>query len=144
VIEDYLIIRTSWLFGASGSNFVTTMLSLGQERDTIDVVDDQRGSPTFTRHLADGLLKLSATNETGTFNMTNSGDCTWYKFAREIFSLSGDDVEVRPISSESLGRPAKRPANSVLDCEESYRLLGYSLPPWQTGLNEFLSELASS
>ncbi len=144
VIEDYLIIRTSWLFGANGSNFVTTMLSLGKERDNVDVVDDQRGSPTFTRHLADGLLKLSATDETGTFNMTNSGDCTWYEFAREIFSLSGDDVEVRPVSSDTLGRPAKRPANSVLDCEESYQLLGCSLPPWQKALEEFLSEMATS
>ncbi|MFV2082803.1 MAG: dTDP-4-dehydrorhamnose reductase, partial [bacterium] len=94
--DNYLIIRTSWLFGANGSNFVTTMLSLGKERDKIDVVDDQRGSPTFTRHLAEGLLKLSTTGETGLYNLTNSGDCTWFEFAREIFSISGDDVELRP------------------------------------------------
>ena len=139
--HKYMIVRTSWLFGPNGKNFVRTMLEMGRSRSTLDVVDDQTGSPTFTRHLAGAILELVDRGVTGTYHLTNTGQCTWFTFAREIFRQSGMDVKVRPVPTEAFPRPAARPRNSVLDCSSTYELLGHPLPSWQTALSEYLEEI---
>ena len=138
--ENHLIIRTAWLFGSGGWNFVNNMLNLGRNRDAFDVVDDQKGSPTFTRHLAEGIVGLMNRGAVGTYHLSNSGQCTWYEFAKEIFHQSGMNVKVTPVSTEAFPRPASRPRNSVLDCSAANEILGRSLPPWQEALEKYLEE----
>jgi dTDP-4-dehydrorhamnose reductase len=110
------ILRTAWLYGAHGPNFAATMLGLAGKRPTVDVIDDQRGQPTWTRDVADRILEmLDANSPGGTYHATNSGETTWFGFAREIFRLAGLDVErVHPTDSTSFVRPASRPGYSVL------------------------------
>ena len=139
--QKHMILRTSWLFGPDGKNFVRTMLELGRSRSTLDVVNDQTGSPTYTRHLAIAILDLADRGATGTCHITNTGSCTWCVFAREIFRQSGMDVQVSPVTTEAFPRPAARPRNSVLDCSSTYELLGGPLPSWQTALGEYLEEI---
>jgi dTDP-4-dehydrorhamnose reductase len=139
--RQHMIIRTSWLFGPNGKNFVSTMLALGRTRSTLDVVDDQTGSPTYTRHLAGAVLDLMDRGVMGTYHLTNTEQCTWCIFAREIFRQSGMDVEVNPVPTEAFPRPAPRPLNSALDCSSAYELLGRPLPSWQTALNQYLEEI---
>jgi dTDP-4-dehydrorhamnose reductase len=126
----HFVVRSSWLFGAAGRNFVETMLSLGPE---VRVVDDQVGSPTFTGHLAEALLSLAGTDDHGMHHMAASGACSWFEFAREIFARAGVDVRVEPCSTEEFPRPAPRPAYSVLGSERGHRL-----PDWRAGLDAYL------
>ncbi len=112
----HYIVRTSWLFGQHGPNFVKTMLRLAAERTELTVVNDQTGSPTYTGDLAAALIDLIAQPAYGTYHLTNSGTCTWYEFTKEILQDAGiTGVDVKPISTEELNRPAPRPAFSVLD-----------------------------
>jgi dTDP-4-dehydrorhamnose reductase len=129
----HFIVRSSWLFGAGGGNFVETMLRLGSERDELRVVDDQVGCPTFTGHLAAAIVRLVATDDYGVHHIAGSGRCSWYEFAREIFERSGVDCHVEPCSTDEYPLPAPRPAWSVLGSER-----GHSLPTWQEGLEEYL------
>jgi dTDP-4-dehydrorhamnose reductase len=129
-----LIVRTSWLFGAGGRNFVETMLLLGEERDELNVVDDQVGCPTFTGHLAEALVALADGREHGFLHVAGGGTCSWFEFARAIFERAGTDVAVRPCSTEQFPRPAPRPANSVLVSERG----APELPAWQDGLDAYL------
>jgi len=132
---DAWIVRSSWLFGPTGHNFVRTMLRLGRERDEVAVVDDQVGCPTYVGHLAAatrGLVELS----TGIWHVAADGQCTWLEFASAIFEEAGIECRVRPISTEELGRPAPRPAYSVLRSE---RPDAPRLPQWRDGLRECLS-----
>jgi len=138
--ENHLIIRTSWIYGPGGKNFVRTILKLGRTRDSLRVVDDQKGAPTFTRHLAEGILKLSLMEIKGTFHLTNSGQCTWHEFACEILRQKGLTIPVHPVSTEEFPTDAKRPLNSLLDCQDAYSLLGGPLPPWQEGLRDYLEQ----
>ncbi|MEV4398374.1 dTDP-4-dehydrorhamnose reductase [Nonomuraea sp. NPDC049607] len=110
------VVRSAWLYGAAGPNFVRTMIRLAAERDTVDVVDDQRGQPTWTADLADYLVRLAQSELLpGVYHGTSSGETTWCGLAKEIFTLLGLDPErVRPVSSAGFPRPARRPANSVL------------------------------
>ncbi|NUT10366.1 MAG: dTDP-4-dehydrorhamnose reductase, partial [Nonomuraea sp.] len=110
------VVRSAWLYGAAGPNFVRTMIRLAAERETVDVVDDQRGQPTWTADLADYLVRLAQSDlPPGVYHGTSSGETTWYGLTREIFTLLGlDPARVRPVSSDSFPRPARRPANSVL------------------------------
>jgi len=140
--NDHLIVRTSWLFGPYGNNFVTNMLDLGQNRNILNIVKDQHGSPTYTCHLAGAILSLFEKGARGIYHITNSGSCSWFEFAKEIFKLSGMEVEVRPCSTVEYPRLAKRPANSVLDCTESYKVLGLPLPTWQEAVKHHLEGLA--
>jgi dTDP-4-dehydrorhamnose reductase len=135
--DDAWIVRTSWLHGWTGTNFVRTMLRLGAERDDVAVVDDQRGSPTYVGHLAEavrGLVELPA----GVWHIAADGDCTWAEFAEAIFEEAGLECRVRRIGSAELGRPAPRPAYSVLRSE---RADAPRLPHWRDGLRACLARL---
>ena len=129
-----LVVRTAWLFGPGGGNFVSTMLRLGEERGDVRVVDDQVGSPTFTGHLAEALVALAEGHEHGFLHVTGSGACSWYEFARAIFERAGVDVDLQPCGSDEFPRPARRPANSVLASERG----APALPAWQEGLDAYL------
>ncbi|WP_092531261.1 dTDP-4-dehydrorhamnose reductase [Amycolatopsis arida] len=140
------IVRSAWLYGAGGSNFVATMTRLERERDTLSVVDDQRGSPTWTADLARGLLELAGRVAAGegpeqrVLHLTNTGDTTWCGFARAIFAELGADPErVRPCTTAEFPRPAARPAYSVLS-DRAWREAGLTpLRPWREALSAFLA-----
>jgi len=133
------IVRTSWLFGATGHNFVRTMLRLGAEREEVAVVDDQRGCPTFVGHVAAATRALvDAARPRGIWHVAAAGDCTWADFAEEIFEEAGLACRVRRISTEELGRPAPRPAYGVLRSERDDAPV---LPHWREGLRECLDAI---
>lgn len=135
----HFIVRTAWLYGAHGNNFVATMLKLAGEKDRLSVVDDQVGSPTWTRDLAEGMCRLIETDAFGTYHATNGGMCSWYDFTREIFRLKDIHTPVEPVTSEQFPRPARRPAFSALDTGK-LAALGISFRPWRDALAEYLSE----
>ena len=136
---DAWVVRTSWLFGPTGHNFVRTMLRLGAERDEVSVVDDQRGCPTYVGHLALAVRELvDADRPRGVWHVAAGGDCTWADFAEAIFEDGGIECRVRRISTEELGRPAPRPPYAVLRSE---RANAPSLPHWREGLRACLADL---
>ena len=130
------VVRTSWLFGPHGGNFVETMLRLGQGGGPVVVVHDQVGSPTYTGHLAVGLLRLIDSAAYGIHHMAGEGSCSWYEFALEIFRQAEVVTRVMASTTDMMERPAKRPANSVL---VSRRSVPIKLPPWQRGLSDYLA-----
>jgi dTDP-4-dehydrorhamnose reductase len=133
------VVRTSWLFGATGHNFVLTMLRLAAERDEVSVVDDQRGCPTFVGHLAQGVRALvDEDRPKGLWHVAADGDCTWADFAEAIFEDAGVDCRVRRITTAEFARPASRPAYSVLRSERPDAPL---LPHWRDGLRACLAEM---
>jgi dTDP-4-dehydrorhamnose reductase len=134
--ERAWIVRTSWLFGWTSTNFVRTMLKLGAERDEVSVVDDQRGSPTYVGHLAQATAELM-TRPYGIWHVAADGDCTWAEFAEAIFEEAGLRCSVRRITTADLGRPAPRPAYSVLRSERG----APTLPHWRDGLRACLARL---
>jgi len=136
-VREGWIVRSSWLFGWTGHNFVRTMLRLGAERDEVRVVDDQRGSPTYVGHLAEATRELVALPG-GVWHVAAGGDCTWAELAAAVFEEAGLPCRVVPISTEELGRPAPRPAYSVLRSE---RRDAPRLPHWREGLRECLARL---
>jgi dTDP-4-dehydrorhamnose reductase len=137
--ERAWIVRSSWLFGPTGHNFVRTMLRLGGDRDEVSVVDDQRGCPTYVGHLARGVRELvDGDRPRGIWHMAAGGDCTWAEFAEAIFTEAEINCVVRRVSTEELGRPAPRPAYSVLRSE---RPDAPELPHWRDGLRECLARL---
>jgi dTDP-4-dehydrorhamnose reductase len=136
-VREGWIVRSSWLFGPTGHNFVRTMLRLGTERDEVAVVDDQRGSPTYVGHLADATKQLLALSG-GVWHLAADGDCTWADFAEAIFEEAGIDCRVRRITSAEYPRPAERPAYSVLRSERDG---APRLPHWREGLSECLARL---
>jgi dTDP-4-dehydrorhamnose reductase len=136
---DAWVVRSSWLFGWTGANFVRTMLRLGAERAEVAVVDDQRGCPTYVGHLATAVRELVDRGlPPGLWHLAAEGDCTWAGFAEAIFAETGVDCRVRRITSDELGRPAPRPAYSVLRSE---RPGAPALPHWRDGLRECLARL---
>jgi dTDP-4-dehydrorhamnose reductase len=137
-IREGWIVRSSWLFGWAGKNFVKTMLELGKRQNEVSVVADQIGSPTYVGHLAEAthqLLELPG----GVWHVAADGECTWAEFARAIFEEAGVDCHVREIMTEELGRPAPRPVYSVLRSE---RENAPRLPHWREGLRECLSRIS--
>lgn len=136
--ERSFIVRSSWLFGPRGSNFVETMLRLGSGEAPVVVVHDQVGCPTYTGHLAIGLVRLIDGTAYGVHHMAAAGSCSWYEFAQEIFRQAGVDAKVMSATSDMLDRPAQRPANSVL---VSGREAPIRLPEWQRGLADHLERL---
>jgi dTDP-4-dehydrorhamnose reductase len=127
---SHFIVRSAWLFGPGGRNFVDTMLRMGPE---LRVVDDQVGCPTFTGHLAEAIAALVRGEAFGVHHLAASGRCSWFEFAREIFAMAGRDVELTPCTTEEFPRPAPRPAWSVLGSERGHRL-----PHWREGLQAYL------
>ena len=139
------IVRTCGLYGGrpgrGSGNFVETMLRLGRERGSVSVVDDQRCCPTSAGDLAEALIELSRTDAWGLYHVTNSGEATWYEFAREIFQASGLNIDVTPITTAEFGAAARRPPYSVLDCGKLESVIGRGLPEWREALKSYVAEL---
>ena len=135
--KRHFVVRSSWLFGIGGSNFVETMLRLASTQNEVLVVRDQIGSPTYTWHLAYGIVRLIEGIEFGIHHMAAGGSCSWYDFAREIFDQAKVECLVLSATTDMLGRPAPRPSFSAL---ESRREHAIELPPWRDGLSAYLSQ----
>ncbi|MDD3186383.1 MAG: dTDP-4-dehydrorhamnose reductase [Anaerostipes sp.] len=141
LVEKFFTVRIAWVFGVNGKNFIKTMLNLGKTHDSLTVVDDQIGSPTYTYDLAKLLVDMIATDKYGRYHATNEGLCTWYEFACEIFKQAGIDVTVTPVSSDEYPAKAKRPSNSRMD-KSKLTKNGFNLmPPWQDALSRYLKEI---
>jgi len=138
---DGLVIRTQWLYGRHGKNFVTAILRQANERKVLSIVNDQIGAPTYTVDLSRAILLLIQNRASGIFHVTNNDFCSWYEFGQTILRLSGaKEVEVLPISSRELNRKAARPSYSVLRTKKFSRETGIELRPWTEALKDFLSE----
>jgi dTDP-4-dehydrorhamnose reductase len=148
VAPRHLILRTSWVYSHEGRNFVRTMIRLGQERSSINVVNDQHGSPTSAHDLAQAILDAAGImvrnpSLTGIYHFSNSGVTTWYDFANEIFQMRGASAPViNPISSAEYPTPAERPEWSVLDCTSFEKEFGIRRRPWQAALADVLGQIA--
>ena len=138
IVPDHLIVRTQWLYGLHGNNFVETMLRLAGERDELAVVDDQIGSPTWTVDLGRAIKALIDAGCRGTYHAANAGFCSWNEFAREIFAEAGCRVQVKPMTTLELGRPAARPLYSVLDCGKLTSDSGFQPQEWRKALRCYL------
>jgi len=140
-LERYFIVRTAWVFGYNGNNFVKTMLRLAETNDELRVVADQFGSPTYTADLAVLLLRMIQSESYGAYQATNEGFCSWYEFAQAIFKLAGKDVKVVPVDSASYPTKAERPKNSRMSKD---KLVAYGferLPRWEDALARYLHVL---
>jgi dTDP-4-dehydrorhamnose reductase len=135
--KRHFVVRSAWLFGAGGPNFVETMLRLAADHGEVLVVRDQVGSPTYTWHLAYGIVRLIEGVEFGIHHMAAAGACSWYEFAREIFEQAKVECKVMSATTEMLGRPAPRPAYSALTSQREHAI---ELPSWQDGLAAYLSQ----
>ncbi len=135
---EHLIVRTQWLFGLHGRNFVETMLKLGSEKDELTVVDDQTGSPTWTVDLARAVIALIDSGCRGVYHAVNSEYCTWNGFAGAIFEEAGLKVSVRAMTTAELNRPARRPLYSTLECSKLTADTGFQPQPWRNALREYL------
>ncbi len=135
--KRHFIVRSAWLFGMGGPNFVETMLRLAADHGEVLVVRDQVGSPTYTWHLAYGIVRLIEGVEFGIHHMAAAGACSWYEFAREIFDQAKVECKVMSATTEMLGRPATRPAYSALTSQREHAI---ELPSWQDGLSAYLSQ----
>ena len=135
---DHLIVRTQWLYGLHGKNFVETMLRLGTEKEELAVVDDQVGSPTWTVDLAKAIIVLIEKGCQGVYHAANSEFCSWNGFAKAIFEESGLAVSVKPMTTEALNRPARRPLYSTLDCSKLKQDTGFQPQPWRDALRSYL------
>lgn len=141
---DHLIVRVSWLCGQYGSNFVKTMLRLGRERDTLQVVDDQWGSPTFANQVVDRTLGLINASYEGTYHLTSRGLITWYDYAKAIFSIRDIPVELEPVDSDAFRTQAKRPHFSKLNPQKLESALGVTVKHWEEGLKKLLHQLENN
>jgi dTDP-4-dehydrorhamnose reductase len=140
--REHLIVRTSWLFGVHGPNFVEAIRNqIRKGTDSLRVVSDQRGRPTYTPHLARAIARLAPAAR-GIVHYADADECSWFDFARAIAEESGSDVEVKPVTTEEFPRPAKRPAYSVLSTASYERLTGVSPETWRSGLREYLQRRA--
>lgn len=140
-LDEFFIVRIAWVFGVNGNNFIKTMLRLGKERGAVSVVNDQFGSPTYTKDLAVLLVEMIQTDKYGFYHATNEGICSWYEFAAEIFKQAGLDVEVTPVSSAAFAAKAKRPHNSRMN-KDKLEANGFRrLPAWQDALGRYLKEI---
>ena len=139
VLDDYYIIRTSWVFGKYGKNFVYTMLRLAKDHDKLTVVNDQFGRPTWTRTLAEFMTYLVDHDQPfGTYQLSNKGSCSWYEFASEV--LKNQDVEVVPVDSSAYPAKAYRPRHSIMSLKKA-EATGFEIIDWQSVLGKFMSEI---
>ncbi len=139
-LKKFFIVRTSWLFGKNGKNFVKTITSIPMKKESVEVVDDQYGSPTYTRDLAVSLELFLQSEQYGIYHITNRGSCSWFDFAKMIVLFSGRKTTVIPIKSDVLMRPARRPQNSVLDNLLFEKRFKYRMPTWDDALRRYLIE----
>lgn len=139
--SKYFVVRTSWLYGYVGHNFVYTMMRLGKERESLNVVNDQKGNPTHANDLAYHILKLIETEEYGVYHCTGEGECTWYEFAKLIMELSGRKCTVNPCTSDEYKTPAKRPEYSSLDNMMLRCTIGNEMRNWQDSLKSFMDKV---
>ena len=140
-LDKLFVVRTSWVFGLNGGNFVKTMLKLAGERKELSVVSDQIGSPTYTVDLADFLFYIIQTDKYGTYHCSNEGYCSWNEFAKEIFRLTGREVKVNDVLTKDYKCAAARPLNSRLS-KKCLEECGYGkMPSWQDALQRFLKEM---
>lgn len=137
----YFIVRTAWLYGYVGNNFVYTMRKLGREKDFISVVNDQKGNPTCANDLAYHILKLIETEEYGIYHCTGKGECTWYDFAKMIIELSGEKCEVKPCTSEEYKTLARRPEYSSLDNLMLRITINDQMRDWKDAIKSFIEKL---
>lgn len=142
LVDKYYIVRTSWIFGRNGKNFVKTMLELSKTKDSLNIVDDQIGSPTYTLDLAKAIKKLIDSGCYGTYHLTNSEYCSWYDFTKYIYEIANiSHVKLNPITTEELGRPAPRPKNSKLE-KFYWKLNGFKeLRSYKEAVDEYTKEL---
>jgi dTDP-4-dehydrorhamnose reductase len=141
-LPDACIVRTAWLYGQHGKNFVATMLRLSRERDELRVVSDQIGCPTYTVDLADAIIRLIRCRARGLVNVVNGGECSWYDLARTSLQLAGLTTRVVPITTAEFASPTKRPAYSVLSTARFTSLTGHQMRPWTQALQDFLNRSA--
>ena len=139
IVSDCCVLRTSWLFGPGGKCFPDTILKAAATRPALDVVDDQRGCPTYSVDLARAIIQLCHKAATGIVHVTNAGDCSWFQFASEIVQRAGLSTQVRPTSTQQIARPAPRPAYSVLSAKSRQRY-GLEMPDWHDALGRYLNE----
>ena len=140
-LDDFIIVRTQWLFGKGGRNFVTTVLDWAEDGKALTIVNDQFGSPTYVVDLSQAILRLLEKGCSGVFHVANRSSCSWYEFAREIFEAAGvSDMAIIPVEGASLGRPAPRPRHCILSCERLTRETGVTMRPWQRALRDFIRE----
>jgi dTDP-4-dehydrorhamnose reductase len=137
----HLIVRTAWLYGRGGANFPDAILAKARAGGPLAVVDDQRGSPTWSRDLAPMLIALAERAPHGTYHCTSGGDCTWHEFAAHLVARAGLAVPVARTSTAALGRPAPRPAYSVLDTSKTEAATGRRMPHWKDAADHYLAEL---
>lgn len=135
------IIRTAWLFGPEGRNFIETILGLAKNRNSLKVVNDQRGCPTWAPDLARCMVDMAESQATGIFHFCNGPACTWYDLAKEAIRQAGINCNVEPCTSEEFPRPAKRPAWSVLDSSKTYETTGWQPQSWQAAVAEYIKIL---
>lgn len=140
-LEKYFIVRTSWVYGANGKNFVKTMLSLSESKDKIKVVSDQIGAPTYTRDIAEFIFELMKTSKYGIYHVVNEGYCSWYEFAKLIFEKSKVKMNIEPIYTKDYNTKAKRPLNSRLSKINTDKAELKRLPCWKNALSRFIEEL---
>ncbi len=144
ITPKHYILRTSWLYGENGNNFVKTMLKLSKENKALKVVNDQRGTPTYTKDLIDVINMIIKTDAYGTYHASNEGECTWFEFANKIFKLANiADIEVLPITTEELNRPATRPRYSVMNNYMLELNFDYKLNSWEYSLKEYFNKCMS-
>ena len=141
LLEKYYIVRISWVFGVNGNNFIKTMRRLGLERDELNIIHDQVGSPTYTEDLAPLLVDMIETNKYGIYHATNEGFCSWYEFANEIFKQSRIEVKTNPITTDQYPTAAKRPMNSQMS-KAKLKENGFNiLPTWQNALTDYIKKI---
>lgn len=139
--SKFFIVRTSWVFGMNGNNFVKTMLQLSREREQLKVVNDQIGSPTYTLDLSKCIMQLMETNKYGIYHVSNSGCCSWFDFAKEVFRQTNNSIILEPCTTDEFPRRAKRPKYSILD-HMSLRINKFEpMPHWKSALTRFLLQL---
>jgi dTDP-4-dehydrorhamnose reductase len=141
LVENGLIVRTQWLYGKYGNNFVTSILNQAREKKALSIVNDQIGSPTYTVDLSEAIFVLLQGDTRGVFHVANRDTCSWYTYGQTILKLSGmDRVKVVPISSKEFGRSAIRPPYSVLSCQKLKKVTGMTMRPWSEALKDFITQ----
>lgn len=141
ILDKHYIVRISWVFGENGNNFIDTMLRLSKDRDELNVIDDQVGSPTYTKDLAPLLVDMLESDMYGTYHATNDGYCSWYEFAKEIFDVAGVDIKVNPITTDMYPTKAKRPFNSKMSKEKLKNNNFRTLRSWKIAVKDYIENI---